>query len=51
MVNVVPSKPEVESFIEQVGDLRLHTDRLAARIQLLKKQLAEKPLVKNESKQ
>jgi ubiquinone biosynthesis accessory factor UbiJ len=50
-LNVVPSKPEVESFIEQVGDLRLHTDRLAARIQLLKKQLAEKPLVKNESKQ
>ena len=47
-LNVVPSKPEVESFIEQVGDLRSHADRLAARIQLVKKQLAENSLLKDE---
>jgi ubiquinone biosynthesis protein UbiJ len=36
--NVVPSKPEVETFISQVGNVRSHTDSLAARIQLLKNQ-------------
>ena len=46
-LNVVPSKPEVESFIEQVGDLRSHADRLAARIQLVKKQLAENSLLED----
>jgi ubiquinone biosynthesis accessory factor UbiJ len=47
-LNVVPSKPEVEDFIQQVGDVRSHTDRLTARIQLLKKQLTESPLLKAE---
>jgi ubiquinone biosynthesis accessory factor UbiJ len=47
-LNVIPSKPEVEDFIEQVAGVRSHTDRLAARIQLLKNQLTESQLVKAE---
>jgi ubiquinone biosynthesis protein UbiJ len=47
-LNVVPSKPEVEDFIQQVGGVRSHTDRLTARIQLLKKQLTESPLLKSK---
>jgi ubiquinone biosynthesis protein UbiJ len=47
-LNVVPSKPEVEDFIQQVGDVRSYTDRLAARIHLLKSQLSKKPISKTQ---
>lgn len=37
-LHVVPSKPEIEAFINDIGDITLHTDRLTARIDALQKQ-------------
>jgi ubiquinone biosynthesis protein UbiJ len=41
-INMTPSKPEVNAFLDQVDDLTLNVDRIRARIQALQNALREK---------